>query len=328
MKIVRQFLPLLGMCIGLVGSGIHAADTASNEEVQKEIAAAEEAQLRWDYREAIEHYSRALEKEPLNTYALASRGFMYARMGNLERAIMDTTRAVQLDPKNARAYVARGIAYSHRDEIDKAISDLSEAVKLDPDDWRNVSQRGDLYVRKREPEKAMADYDLAIELEPSVAVNFCCRGDLHAALGEYDAAAADYVRAQELDPSYSAPYISYAWMLATCYDPKIRNSEKAIEYAKIGFDLNPKREDAWPAYAAALAAAGRFDEAAKWQQKFAESKVLSEQARVEAQSRVALYKSHQPLVQPAPAAMDGRNQAGKSAPAPSPREAIDDDTDR
>jgi tetratricopeptide (TPR) repeat protein len=289
--------------------GLHAGEA----EVQADIVAADEAVARWDYKEAIQCYSRAFEKDPFNAYAFAGRGFMYSRIGDLERAISDTTRAVQLDPKNSRAYVARGIAYAHRDELDKAIADLSAAVSLVPDDWRAVSQRGDFYVRKGESDKAIADYDRAVELDPTVAVNFCCRGDLHAALGDYDAAAADYLRAQKLDPQYPAPYISYGWMLATCHEENVRNPTKAIEYAKIGLDLNPDREDAWPAYAAALAAAGKFDEAAEWQQKFADAKVLSEQARVEAQSRVALYKSHQPLVQPKPTLTP--KQAAAATPA-------------
>ena len=310
-----SLLQLLSMiCLWLSGGQLIATD--SNEDVQKEIVAGDEAKSRWEYREAIDHYSRALEKDPLNSYALAMRGFMYARLGDLDRAIIDTSRAVQLDPNNARAFVARGIAYAHRDELEKAIADLSEAIRLDPENSGIVGQRADFYRRKFEFDKAMADYDRAVELDPNAPVNFCSRGDLHAVLGHYDAAAADYVKAQELDPQYSAPYISYAWMLATCYDPKIRNPEKAVEFAKIGYDLNPKREDAWPAYAAALAAAGKFEEAAEWQQKFADSKVLSEQARVDAQSRVALYKSHQPLVQPAPPAEDAPKTPVKPSASP------------
>src|SRR5205823_2810407 len=113
-------------------------------------------------------------------------------------------------------------------------------------------------------------------------------------------AASDYLRAQELDPKYSAPYISYAWLLATCADAQIRDAAKALQYAKIGLDLNPKREDGWIVYAAALAAAGRFDEAVEWQQRYASSKVLSETARIQAQSVLALYKLHTPPIQPPP----------------------------
>ena len=146
----------------------------------------------------------------------------------------------------------------------------------------------------------MADYGRAIELDPEAAVNFCSRGDFRVSIGDYSGAASDYLRAQELDPGYSAPYISYAWLLATCADAQIRDSAKALQYAKIGLDLNPKREDAWAAYAAALAAAGRFDEAVEWQQRYATSKVLSELGRIQAQSVLALYKLRTPPIQAPP----------------------------
>jgi hypothetical protein len=98
-------------------------------------------------------------------------------------------------------------------------------------------------------------------------------------------------------------------MLATCYDAKIRNPAKAIEYAKIGLDLNPNREDAWGVYGIALAAGGRFDEAIEWEQRVADSKGMTESERTQAQFLVGLFKSHQPLVQPYP---------GESSPTPIP----------
>jgi predicted Zn-dependent protease len=73
-----------------------------------------------------------------------------------------------------------------------------------------------------------------------------------------------------------------------------------LEYAKTALALNPKREDTWGAYAAALAAVGRFDEAVECQQRYAASKVLNERYWVEAESMVSLYKSHQPYIAPYP----------------------------
>ena len=286
--------------ICLVASLIAPLSGATDEDVQKDIDAGDEALHRWDYADAISYFSHALEKDPLNVYAYAARGFMYARSGDLDRAMADTSRAIQLDPKCARAYCARAIVFDRRDEFDKAIADFSDAIRLEPDNSMNVGMRADLYARQGDFKKAMVEYDRAVELDPKAAVNFCSRGDLRAELGDYTGAVSDYQTSQQLDSRYAASYISCAWLLATCPDAQLRDGALAVEYAKIGLDLNPKREDGWKSYAAALAAVGKFEEAAKWQQRFADFRGLSEIARVQAQGMVALYKSHQPYIAPYP----------------------------
>jgi tetratricopeptide (TPR) repeat protein len=282
-------------------ASISLLPNGTEKEVLKEFSAGEKAQQRWDYADAIKHFSRALEKDPLNVLTLAYRGFMYARTGELDRALTDTTLAIKLDPKCGPAYWARAIVYRHRDELDKAIADLSESIRLESgrssDDF---AIRGDIYFQKGDMEKAMADYNRAIALAPGIPSNFCARGGLRVFTGDYTGAVSDYLRAQELDPKYSATYVRYAWLLATCADAQIRDPAKAVQYAKIGLDLNPKNEDAWAAYGAALAAAGRFDEAAEWQQRYASSKVHSEVSRIQAESTLALYKSHHAPLQPPP----------------------------
>jgi tetratricopeptide (TPR) repeat protein len=297
-------------------AGIETHLAAQESEAEQEIAAGGEDARNRNYTEAISHFSRALEKDPINVDAFAYRGFMYLALGEMQRAIDDSTRAVQLDPNCARGYMSRGLAFKHRDELDKAISDITEAIRLEPDNYYNVFMRADIYALRDEYEKALADYDRAVELNPDRAIVLCGRGDLFAMVGDFDSAKADCLKAMDLDPKLSDPYIVYATMLATSYDPKIRDPQKAIENAQTALKLNPKNEDAWDTYAAALASAGKFEEAVEWEQRFASSKVLRNQQRVDAESRLALYRSHQPLIRPAPTSpWSGRKAAPTATPA-------------
>ena len=284
----------------------------------KDVAAGWEARQRCDYKEAIRLFSQFLERDPNNVAILSERGLLYTRTGELDRAMSDAHRAIQLNPRCPGAYYVRGIVFRHRDELDKAISDLSEAIRLDPEDGDTIAIRGEVYRQQGDQTKAMADFNRAVELDPTHAIVFCERGDLKNGLGDYEGATADYLKAQELDPKYPAPYISYAWMLATCADPSVRDPDMAAEYAKIGMDLNPRSEDAWAVYAAALAAAGKFDEAAEWQQRVADSRALSEHQRLEAQSMVGLYKSHNPLTQPGPDRPNTKTATAAQSPTPTP----------
>jgi tetratricopeptide (TPR) repeat protein len=274
-------------------------------------SAGDEVMPLFDNQDTIDAFSSDLEQNPFDVLVRANRGLMYAATGELDRGLADATLAIELDPKCAPAYLARAFVLRHRDQLDKAIADLSEAIRLDaenssdcpdtgqtyfPDRSDFFAMRGEIYSQQGNMEKAMADYNRAIELDPEKPRHFCERGDLRTFLGDYTGAASDYIRAQKLDSNYSPPYLSYAWLLATCDDPQILDPARAVEYAKIALDLDPEREDAWAAYAAALAAAHRFDEAVKWQQRYVNWKGLSQAHRMQEASRLALYASHVALV--------------------------------
>ena len=204
----------------------------ADDRVVRENVSGDAARTKWDYVEAIRCYSKALQKTHLIHMPYRLARSCTTRTGEFDKALFDSTRAIQLDPEYAPAYFARGIAFRRRDDLNKAISDLSEAIRLAPESGDYISMRGDLYAERGSLKKAMTDYDRAVELDPEVAVNFCCRGDLRARVGDYAGAAADYLQSQKIDPVLSAPYISYAWLLASCPDNKIQNPAAAVEYCQ------------------------------------------------------------------------------------------------
>jgi serine/threonine-protein kinase len=79
----------------------------------------------------------------------------------------------------------------------------------------------------------------------------------------------------------------------------VRNGKKAVEHARTAAELsgwsNPGVLDT---YAAALAEAGEFGEAAKWQQKAIELPGFSVQAREDARLRLELYRAGKPYRAP------------------------------
>jgi len=71
-----------------------------------------------------------------------------------------------------------------------------------------------------------------------------------------------------LDTNCDVAFNNLAWLLATAPKSKLRDGQKAVEYAKRACEL-----DSWknPYYLGTLAAAnaeiGNFDEAVKWERK-------------------------------------------------------------
>jgi tetratricopeptide (TPR) repeat protein len=146
--------------------------------------------------------------------------------------------------------------------LETALQDYRRAIGIDPE--LAVAQRGcgrACHLLRRLDE-ALGHYDEALRLAPEDAYAAACRADLLTDLGRYAEAAAQYDRAIQLDPSSGQAYSSSAWLLATCPDASVRNSELAIERAKVAVELTGN-EDAvtLDTLAAAQANAGDFSAA-------------------------------------------------------------------
>ena len=90
----------------------------------------------------------------------------------------------------------------------------------------------------------------------------CSRADLLADLGRYEDALVDYAQAIDLNPKFEHAYRNGAWLLATCPDDSVRDAEGALAGAQAALDCGyGERHAALDTLAAALANAGRFEEA-------------------------------------------------------------------
>ena len=63
-----------------------------------------------EYDRAVEDYTRALEVDPLNSYAFYNRGITRDRKGDFAGAVADFTTAIELDRGNADFYHNRGFS--------------------------------------------------------------------------------------------------------------------------------------------------------------------------------------------------------------------------
>ena len=64
--------------------------------------------------------------------ALIARGALYARRGQIDRAIADDSRALLLDPGLADLFNARGELWLKKGDKPKAVQDFGAALRLDP----------------------------------------------------------------------------------------------------------------------------------------------------------------------------------------------------
>src|SRR5262249_13184085 len=119
--------------------------------------------------------------------------------------------------------------------------------------------------------------------------------NIYRARKDYAKAVADFAEVTRLDPKAPDAHDSLAWLLATCPNEKVRDGARAIDIAGTACELTGARSPYYlQTLAAALAEAGKFDLAVKWQTRALESGRLDRSEEAKARERLALFESRKP----------------------------------
>ena len=118
-----------------------------------------------------------------------------------KEAINHYTKAIKLKPDFPEPYYNRGNAYSEIGALDLAIKDFNMALALNLNDFESYNNRGTVYAKKGDFDTAIKDYDTAIRFKPDYAGAYNNRGFLYNSKGDFDTAIKDYRKAIELDPN-------------------------------------------------------------------------------------------------------------------------------
>lgn len=124
-----------------------------------------------DFPLVVELYTQCLEEDlsPENrAIAYNNRGYLQARIGNLDQAIDDCNKSIELNPKNATAYDSRGYALVKAGKLDRAIADFSAAIDLDPTQAIAYAGRARAHELGGDRTRAEADMKKARELSPGI----------------------------------------------------------------------------------------------------------------------------------------------------------------
>ncbi len=112
--------------------------------------------------------------------------------------------------------------------------------------------------------------------------------------GEYPKAIADWQAALEIDPKDPTTLNALAWVLATTPEAALRDGARAVDLATQACELTGEKNGSLvDTLAAAYAEAGKFEEAAKWQEKALE--LLSDSPeKAGVQARLEMYRQGKP----------------------------------
>lgn len=266
-------------------------DAKNHELYRKGIA----AQSRHEYDAAITCMNAILQSDPKWTTAYNGLGVAYESKGDLARAITNYAEAVRLSPKDADFRYNLGTALSRRGDLDQAMSNLNEAIRLDPKHAMAYGNRGTTFEKSHDFANAISDYSTSIRLNPGFSETYTARAHAYAAAGEFDKAIEDNNTAVRLDPKNAEAHNGLAWLLATCRAEPVRNGTQAVAAARKACELSDwKNWNFIDTLAAALAEAGDFDQAIRYQKQVMSMDSDTAEKRAEAQRRVELYQQGKP----------------------------------
>lgn len=129
------------------------------------------------YRQALNDLNTAIDLEPRDVSALHNRGFIWEKLGDLDRALADYSRAIELNPSNPDTYISRGSVYLKRAEYYNAAIDETIAIQLDQRHCDPIVYfyRAEAYRGLQRWHEALADYreylDYVRDAQANVLVN-------------------------------------------------------------------------------------------------------------------------------------------------------------
>jgi protein O-mannosyl-transferase len=151
---------------------------------------------------AINDYSRATEINPDYFEAYYNRANAYSNLKDWDKAMADYTQVIRIKPTLSLAYANRGSAYGILGNFENAINDFNVAIKLNTSDAQNFYNRGYAYLNIGQFEKAINDFTSAIEIDPNLIIAYYYRGNVYLKLEKWNKAIADYSTVLEMEPDF------------------------------------------------------------------------------------------------------------------------------
>jgi len=192
-----------------------------------------------DYADAIEIYTRALEKAPgfLPLYTLL--GDAYRNLGQYDEAITEYKMAIWLDSLNIAAYRQLCAAYEEQGDYENAIEIYNKLIQITPNIPDVHSNLANILYVKGDIEGAVSHFQTAITLNPrkqwTSVINQTLGYVFQTSKNDFDSAISAYQSAYLLTPEDIDIYINLG---SAFYDKE--DVDNALVVYRNALELNPK----------------------------------------------------------------------------------------
>lgn len=93
-------------------------------------------------------------------------GDVYARQGDLGKAVEEFKKAIEINPNYADAYHNLGNTYQQMGQIDAAVENYQKALSINPNLWQSYQNMAAISFNQGEFQKALENIKKALEIDP------------------------------------------------------------------------------------------------------------------------------------------------------------------
>jgi Flp pilus assembly protein TadD len=195
-----------------------ASAAATVQPISNEVAQAEAAIVKSDWKTAEARLDAWLAAHPSDARALFDAGYVADAQNRLEAAAGLYRRAVDANPQSFEAHVELGMLLARLGKPAEARTELAAATQLDPGDagpgakaraWRALAE----IDRADDPAKASEDLLEALKLTPESPADTLLAASLAEQTGQLDAAEKAYRQILAKDPKSAAANAGLAHLL-------------------------------------------------------------------------------------------------------------------
>ncbi|CAL1292911.1 unnamed protein product [Larinioides sclopetarius] len=228
------------------------------------------------FDEALEHYNKAIELDPLEMTFLTNKAAVYFEQKDFETCIKECEKAVEVGQENradfkkiAKAYSRMASAYMKLKDYQKAktyyqksltehrtrdtINKLAEVEKilkeeerkkyLDPEKALEEKNKGKECFQKGDYPTAMKHYTEAIRRDPDDAILYSNRAACYQKLAEFALALKDCETCIKLDPTFVRGYVRKGMALMA-----LKEHAKASSTFQKALEIDPNNQEALDGY--------------------------------------------------------------------------------
>lgn len=213
------------------------------------------------FKQAERHYRDAIKYEPGNFDANFGLGFVLARQGQVDKAILWFDVASKLDPSKWESQLAAAKLLASQGKLEPAIQRLQTAVSQSPDDETLVAELSGLLIHsgRYDESKELCDAFLKKSSNPLIQTRLA---DTYFFAGKPEDAVSLYERVQ---PS-PLLVLKTMWIYSTSSDPALQKKDTLRQFVNNMLQSNRANDPlSRQVVAAALAQSGDFDMASRIQ---------------------------------------------------------------
>ena len=94
-------------------------------------------------------------------------GDVYARQGDMQKAVEEFKKAIEINPNYADAYHNLGNTYQQMGQLDLAIENYQKALSINPHLWQSYQNLAAIYFNQGQYDLALENIKKALEINPN-----------------------------------------------------------------------------------------------------------------------------------------------------------------